>query len=450
MAPYCPHCGAPVGDDDVRCSDCGTELDPHRTIPPPGPIGQASVKPAKPAREAVRDSERLDQDTAARAGPRPSTVRKRRPASAAPPPAIPPPPNPAIPPPPNPAYYPPPPPPVGPPPAHPAPSPGGVRGFLIRMLGGQPEPPAPPPAPLSGAYPSYAPYPVNPQPSLPSQAAPPQPMAMGSWPQFGSPAQAPPPRTAEPSRPHLGDDEQEDGKTQALAGVDISKLKIPKAQYSLQILDASGQWRDWGPIQVNGLKVGRSPTSVDFPGLATMAERHFKLSYDHSKLVVEDLGALNGIYLKVTQPIELFEGMRFRVGGHVFEFHRAEPFEPEPPKRSEDGEEFYAFDLEPVAFLDAIRPSSRPGARFPIVRRETTILGTARKPDVQIALHGDHWVSGHHAQIRFDGERFLLEDLNSRNGTFVQVLGSQVVNSGDVILAGRVLFRVVNRAGGGP
>ena len=38
----------------------------------------------------------------------------------------------------------------------------------------------------------------------------------------------------------------------------------------------------------------------------------------------------------------------------------------------------------------------------------------------------------------------MLEDLQSRNGTFVHILGSRALRSGDVLLAGRVLFRVVD------
>ena len=39
---------------------------------------------------------------------------------------------------------------------------------------------------------------------------------------------------------------------------------------------------------------------------------------------------------------------------------------------------------------------------------------------------------------------FVLDDMKSRNGTFVHILGSRPLRSGDVILAGRVLFRVVD------
>jgi pSer/pThr/pTyr-binding forkhead associated (FHA) protein len=53
-----------------------------------------------------------------------------------------------------------------------------------------------------------------------------------------------------------------------------------------------------------------------------------------------------------------------------------------------------------------------------------------------------------HARVYRKEGQFVLEDLKSRNGTFIHVLGSAKVSSGDVLLAGQVLFRVVDHIGG--
>jgi pSer/pThr/pTyr-binding forkhead associated (FHA) protein len=225
--------------------------------------------------------------------------------------------------------------------------------------------------------------------------------------------------------------------------VDIDRLKIPKTRFSIQILDSHGEWRDWGPIPANGLSIGRAKNSSEFPGLASMAVRHLRFGYDQGRLAVEDLGSLNGVYVRLTEPVELADGMRFRIGSQVIEFRSAEPFEPEPPMRSEDDEEFYSRDPEPLAYLDLIRPNSRPGLRFPVTKQTPTVIGREGR-GVDVALTGDKWVSAPHAQLRVDDGRFVLDDMKSRNGTFVHVLGSRPLKSGDVILAGRVLFRVVD------
>jgi hypothetical protein len=173
--------------------------------------------------------------------------------------------------------------------------------------------------------------------------------------------------------------------------VDVDRLKIPRHRYAIQILDSHGQWRDWGPIPANGINIGRARNSADFPGLASMAIRHFRLGYDHHKLLVEDLGSLNGVYVRVGGPVELNDGTRFRVGSQVIEFRRAEPYDRVAPLRSDDDEEFISRDLESLAYLDLIRPSGLPGLRFPITRREGTVIGRDGR-GANIVLTDDKWV----------------------------------------------------------
>jgi pSer/pThr/pTyr-binding forkhead associated (FHA) protein len=320
------------------------------------------------------------------------------------------------------------------------------------MLGGNADPPPAAPNPYFMAMPP----PGYPQP-YPAQGNPPPAPAAGYW-SPGSPQEpitpeppahlspAAPVAAARPSSLEHSEDDRQD-RTQAIGGVDIDRLKIPKQRYSIEILDSHAEWRNWGPIPANGLNIGRAKNSGDFPGLASMAVRHLRFGYDNGLLVVEDLGSLNGVYVRLAEPIELADGTRFRIGSQVIEFRGAEPFEPEAPLRSEDDEEFYSRDLEPLGFLDLIRPNGRPGLRFPITKHTPTIIGREGER-VDIALPDDKRVSALHAQIRVDDGRIVLDDMQSRNGTFVHILGSRPLRSGDVILAGRVLFRVVDSSTG--
>jgi pSer/pThr/pTyr-binding forkhead associated (FHA) protein len=77
------------------------------------------------------------------------------------------------------------------------------------------------------------------------------------------------------------------------------------------------------------------------------------------------------------------------------------------------------------------------------------VIGTSatigRLPDNTVLLDNAA-VSGHHARIFFDGERFVLEDLKSKNGTFVNdkvVLTRRTLTDGDIVLVGkhRLLFQ---------
>jgi len=471
MALNCPHCNAPVGEDASRCPECGTELDALLTIPLPsqkrGLIPKA-VKPAKPAKAAKP--------------PRPSPPPKPEPSRArpvsAPPSAPPPKTRPAPPTADNPPQF------SGAEPAQPSPvqaaAPSGIRAWIINKLGGQlasappaqpsyqpaPQPSfsAPPPPPVSyspsqnsppypAQPPQYAPAPappaplpvLSPQNFAPQAPAPPVSLAP-ERPPAPAPAPAPePPRpVSEQFSPRPADVE---GKTVSIGGIDVEKFKFPKFSYVLEILDKGGQWRVWEPIRVGGLNVGRKQSSARFPALASMAARHLRLSYDRLSLRAEDLGSLNGVYVKIDRPIELVDGTRFRVGNQVIEFHRAEPFQAVPAMQSNDGEEFWSRDVEPVAYLDLIRPNDQPGLRFPLTKPDQMVIGR-EGAGLDIALAGDELASAPHARVRRQDAAFYLEDMNSRNGTYVQIRGTAALKSGDVLLVGRVLLRVVEQPAG--
>lgn len=216
----------------------------------------------------------------------------------------------------------------------------------------------------------------------------------------------------------------------------------PEPIYTLQALDGNGQWRDWDSIPAEGLNVGRADHAGDIPGLNTLAAQHMRFGFELGMLTVEDLGSINGVYLRVNEPVPLVDGMRFRIGEHTLEFREAEPMADEPAATSIDGDVFCSRELAPLAFIDLIRPNGRSGLRFPITKADANVIGR-EGPSPHIALTGDYTVSTAHAQFQCEDGLFYLEDLRSRHGTFVQVRGASAVAPGDVILAGRVLFRVV-------
>lgn len=67
--------------------------------------------------------------------------------------------------------------------------------------------------------------------------------------------------------------------------------------------------------------------------------------------------------------------------------------------------------------------------------KEVTTVG--RKPDNDITIDNQA-VSGHHAQIKAQGDNLMLEDLNSLNGTFVngQKISKAEIYNNDIVLIG--------------
>ncbi|NRY57846.1 pSer/pThr/pTyr-binding forkhead associated (FHA) protein [Clostridium acetobutylicum] len=76
------------------------------------------------------------------------------------------------------------------------------------------------------------------------------------------------------------------------------------------------------------------------------------------------------------------------------------------------------------------------------VSREITI---GRKDDNSIMLN-EGYVSGHHARVYLRNNQYILEDLNSTNGTVLngqKIKSKAYIKSGDEIKIGSSLFKVI-------
>ncbi|MBM4386838.1 MAG: FHA domain-containing protein [Deltaproteobacteria bacterium] len=79
------------------------------------------------------------------------------------------------------------------------------------------------------------------------------------------------------------------------------------------------------------------------------------------------------------------------------------------------------------------------GKDFRLVSGKNTI-GTSADSDIVIT---DQYISSHHAIIRFDDNQFMLQDLDSTNGTFIngkKIVRAELIDN-DTIKMGRTKFR---------
>ncbi|MDQ2740752.1 MAG: FHA domain-containing protein [Chloroflexota bacterium] len=81
------------------------------------------------------------------------------------------------------------------------------------------------------------------------------------------------------------------------------------------------------------------------------------------------------------------------------------------------------------------------GERIPLLARTT--VGRDEENDVVLS---DTFASSHHARLAWNGRGWVLEDIGSTNGTYVngqQINKASVVKPGDTIEFGRVKFKLV-------
>jgi len=90
-----------------------------------------------------------------------------------------------------------------------------------------------------------------------------------------------------------------------------------------------------------------------------------------------------------------------------------------------------------VARLCLIQEGGGDGEVYEIKGDELTI----GRNSGDIRFPHDGYMSGRHARIIRRGNEFILQDDNSRNGTFKKIDGPVTLKSGDIVLIGKQLFR---------
>lgn len=91
----------------------------------------------------------------------------------------------------------------------------------------------------------------------------------------------------------------------------------------------------------------------------------------------------------------------------------------------------------PVARLRLIQEGGGEGEVYNLDSDQVTV----GRNSGDIRFPHDGYMSGRHARISRRGDQFILNDENSRNGTFIKIDGDVALKPGDVVLIGKQLFR---------
>ena len=166
-------------------------------------------------------------------------------------------------------------------------------------------------------------------------------------------------------------------------------------------------------------------------------------------LVLRDLGSVNGVFLRVGNAmggdgrveVELGDQDLFLVGQQVLKFEVVKDGEDGLGPAGQHGTLLFGTPQAPRFARIAQRTVEGVTRDLFHVRKVETVLG---RESGDIVFTDDPFLSRRHAVIKYDrdNKRFLLADLGSSNGTFVQIRGDVGLKSGDQFSIGQQLFRV--------
>jgi pSer/pThr/pTyr-binding forkhead associated (FHA) protein len=219
------------------------------------------------------------------------------------------------------------------------------------------------------------------------------------------------------------------------------------------------------------IDVGRSEGDVVVPEDRYLSPRHARIVRRAGvtaevQLVLRDLQSANGIFLRigntaVTRALVgggtggaesraetvLEDQDLFLVGQQVLKFQIVKDAEEGLGPAIHHGTLLFGTPQAPRFARLALRTVEGVARDVFYLRRTETVLG---RESGDIVFTDDPFLSRRHAIIQYDREnkRFLLADLGSSNGTFLQIRGDVALKDSDQFRVGQQLFRVeLNRAG---
>lgn len=181
---------------------------------------------------------------------------------------------------------------------------------------------------------------------------------------------------------------------------------------------------------------GRNQGAILFPEDNYLSDKHATFLYRENKLYMRDEGSTNGSFLRVREPVELEDGDEFMVGEQllrveVLNLRKEYPMKEDtlmyisPPKD-------YKFRL-----LHTIR-GGKPGAAYCSVNNDILI----GREGCDLNFAEDRYASRQHARVTWKDGKVVVQDMGSKNGTFVKIKGEQRLFHGDYVYFGSELMRV--------
>jgi len=195
---------------------------------------------------------------------------------------------------------------------------------------------------------------------------------------------------------------------------------------------AAGQFRAVYPE----CTFGRLEGDYHDAGDTTLSMQHAQIRCTDDSIVINDLGSLNGVFLRIRDKVILRNGDIIRAGNHYFLYDHYE----NAPFREEFNTEFYATPNRGERFrlVEVLRHGLR--GRACTAPDGGIIVG---RSEGDFLFPHDDTMNAKHFSIRWTQRGGILLDHRSTNGTFVQIHEPTILEHSDQFFVGQTLFHLL-------
>jgi len=180
---------------------------------------------------------------------------------------------------------------------------------------------------------------------------------------------------------------------------------------------------------------GRTEGALRLADDPTVSPRHARFVRRGKQVRVEDLGSVNGTYLRLRAAHRVSVGEELRIGRQLV---RLEPLPRPAPGSGLDARAWGSADPGATLRLAQLLDGGGVAEIFPLRPGENSVGRDAG----DITFPGDRYVSARHAVFKVEPGGVTFTDLGSSNGSFVKVAGAADLTPGDQLLLGTQLFRL--------
>lgn len=229
------------------------------------------------------------------------------------------------------------------------------------------------------------------------------------------------------------------GSSKAAAGAAPYMDRVPVQRFRLQVMDQA--WAVKAEYSLaDGIAVGRSEGDVKFPDDLPMAPASFRVFIKFGQVFVKDLSeGAESVFIRIAAAHTLQHDDVVLMGRHLFKFREVWGAMAAAAELGLDITEVNRSMDEPVAGMTCVYPHDEKGGQFAMMEAEVTFGRTKGT----YTFHDDKMMSRCHARMLQRAEDFVIEDLGSRNGTFVKLRGIASVCPNTVILVSNQILRII-------